>query len=68
MIIHQLESEGAQVTLLDPLEIQAPLLAQPLHWMKVNIAQLTEFLNMKKIRRPLKSQKSSDIGTKTTGL
>ena len=39
MIINQLESEGAQVTLLDPLEIQAPLLAQPLHWMKVNIAQ-----------------------------
>ena len=55
MIIHQLESEGAQVTLLDPLQIQAPLLAQPLHWMKVNIAQQTAVLNIIKIKKNLKS-------------
>ena len=33
MITKQLEKEGAQPTLLDPLEVGAPLLAQPLHFM-----------------------------------
>ena len=33
MITKQLEKEGAKPTLLDPLEVGAPLLAQPLHFM-----------------------------------
>ena len=33
MITKQLEKEGARPTLLDPLEVGAPLLAQPLHFM-----------------------------------
>ena len=33
MITKQLEKDGARPTLLDPLEIGAPLLAQPLHFM-----------------------------------
>ena len=31
--IKQLEKDGAKPTLLDPLEVGAPLLAQPLHFM-----------------------------------
>merc|ERR1719495_1770126 len=34
MITKQLEKDGAKPTLLDPLEVGAPLLAQPLHFMK----------------------------------
>lgn len=34
MIIQQLEAMGAKPSLLDPLEIGAPLLTQPLHFMK----------------------------------
>ena len=33
MVTKQLEKEGARPTLLDPLEVDAPLLAQPLHFM-----------------------------------
>ena len=33
MVTKQLEKEGARPTLLDPLEVGAPLLAQPLHFM-----------------------------------
>ena len=33
MITKQLEKDGAKPTLLDPLEVGAPLLAQPLHFM-----------------------------------
>merc|ERR1719373_400093 len=34
MVTKQLEKEGARPTLLDPLQVGAPLLAQPLHFMK----------------------------------
>ena len=37
MVIHNLHQLGARTTLLDPLEINPPMLQQPLHFMKVNI-------------------------------
>ena len=35
MIINNLQQLGATATLLDPLEINPPMLQQPLHFMKV---------------------------------
>ena len=35
MIINNLQELGATATLLDPLEINPPMLQQPLHFMKV---------------------------------
>ena len=40
MVTKQLEKEGARPTLLDPLEVNAPLLAQPLHFMVSSIIVL----------------------------
>ena len=37
MIINNLEQLGARTTLLDPLEINPPMLQQPLHFMKVKL-------------------------------
>ena len=42
MITKQLEKDGARPTLLDPLEIGAPLLAQPLHFMVCLILRLVQ--------------------------
>ena len=36
LMINKLTSAGAKPTLLDPLEINAPMLQQPLHFMKVS--------------------------------
>ena len=38
MIMKNLTAIGAEPTLLDPLTINPPMLAQPLHFMKVEIA------------------------------
>ena len=35
MIVNNLQQLGARTTLLDPLEINPPMLQQPLHFMKV---------------------------------
>ena len=35
MILNNLQQLGARATLLDPLEINPPMLQQPLHFMKV---------------------------------
>ena len=37
MIMKNLASIGAEPVLLDPLEINPPLISQPLHFMKVRI-------------------------------
>ena len=44
MITKQLEKDGARPTLLDPLEIGAPLLAQPLHFMVCLILRVLTWL------------------------
>ena len=36
MIVNNLQQLGARTTLLDPLEINPPMLQQPLHFMKVS--------------------------------
>ena len=45
MVTKQLEKEGALPTLLDPLEVGAPMLAQPLHFM-VSFIIVTALLNV----------------------
>ena len=37
LLVSRLTSLGAEATLLDPLEVNPPLLQQPLHFMKVSI-------------------------------
>ena len=39
MIINNLQHLGATATLLDPLEINPPMLQQPLHFMKVRLVR-----------------------------
>ena len=37
--VSRLTSLGAEATLLDPLEVNPPLLQQPLHFMKVSLGK-----------------------------
>ena len=45
MIVNNLQQLGARTTLLDPLEINPPMLQQPLHFMKVNNVKTRLFLD-----------------------
>ena len=54
MIMKNLAELGAEPTLLDPLEINPPLLSQPLHFMKViNVLQVIIFTTSEKLENIL---------------
>ena len=46
MIINNLQQLGATATLLDPLEINPPMLQQPLHFMKVRRLSPSQLANI----------------------
>ena len=46
MILNNLQQLGARATLLDPLEINPPMLQQPLHFMKVRQLSPSQLANI----------------------